>query len=293
MATQAQCTACRATIPIGSAFCGVCGAQQPAGCTGCGAPLLTGAAFCGACGTTVASSATQPAAAPTTCSSCQADLPAGAAFCGDCGATVSAAPGPPRPSTSCPKCQAPLREGARFCRKCGTQVGGAPPTTARTGPPTGAAAGQPPQLSAQTSTNQLTWSSAAAGVGFIVAAISPFLAWFSAGGFSVTPFDSGVRFRLGDALGTDSIDGLVPVLLALAGLAVLVAFLSGRLETAKGRYWIAGLGVALAALGLIEIQFIASETGSWDIGFGLYLLVAGGLLAAASPWIPATKIGGR
>ncbi len=294
MASQTQCTACKATIPTASAFCSVCGARQPApgGCTACGAPLLPGAAFCRNCGAAVASTTAQPVAAPSTCTSCGAKLPADATFCGNCGTPVGAAPAapaPPRPRTNCPKCNAPLREGARFCRKCGSQVAGAAPAATRTGPP--AAAPKPPaQPSGKTVIAHLTWSSSAAGVGFLVAAISPFLTWASAGGFGVSPFDSGARFRLGDVLSSDSIDGLAVLLGALVGLAVLAAFLLGRLEPTKGKYWIAAIGAALAALGVVEIEFVTSRPGPIDIGFGLYLLVAGGLLAAASPWIPATRL---
>lgn len=298
MATQTQCTACKATIPAASAFCAVCGAQQPPRCANCGAPLLPEAAFCSTCGAAVVSTPAQPTIAPSICTNCGTELPTGAAFCSNCGTAVCAASAPPRPTTSCPKCDTPLREGARFCRKCGfpvageehTVTGASAPASTRADAPATAAAGQRPQRSAQNVIDQLTWSSIAAGIGFIVAAISPFLTWASASGFSVSPFDANARFRLGDALKSDSIDGPATVLVAIAGFAVLLTFLLGRLEMSKGKYWIAGIGAALAALGVIEIQFVASRPGSIDIGFGLYLLVAGGLLAAASPWIPDTRV---
>ena len=239
---------------------------------------------------------TQPAAAPTTCGSCQTPLESGAAFCGACGAAVSvAAPAPtppaPTPPTSCPSCRSPLRQGARFCRKCGTNTDAAAAVSPAATPAGGPAPARKP--SAQSITDQFTWSSAAAGAGFIVAAVSPFLAWASVGGFSAAPFDSGARFRLGDVMGADSMDGLAVVVLAIAGLAALLALLSGRLEAPTGAYWTAGIGAALAALGLLEIQFVISRPGPLDVGFGLYLLVAGGLVAAASPWIPRTKLTGR
>lgn len=143
--------------------------------------------------------------------------------------------------------------------------------------------------------DQITWSSAAAGAGFLLALISVFLAWVSIQGFSVDPLDSGVRFRLGDIMDTDSIDGYVVLLGALGGFAGLAGSLFGWFAPPMGRQVVGGVGGALAALAIIEMQFVVSRPfiGASDIGFGLYVLLVGGLLAAASPWIPATPLKGR
>lgn len=263
MVTQSQCTSCGSAVEAGAAFCGACGAKQvrAQACSQCGAALLPGAAFCGACGTAVAQ-AGPPAAQP-----------AAPAVCASCGT--------------------PLREGARFCRVCGATAGaavaGAPAAAPSAGPRPSV---QPRPVSAPALADQITWSSAAAGVGFLLALISVFLAWVSVQGFSVDPLDSGVRFRLGDIIDTDSIDGYVVLLGALGGFAGLAGSLFGWFAPPMGRRIVAGVGGALAALAVIEMQFVVSQPliGASDIGFGLYVLLVGGLLAAASPWIPARPL---
>jgi len=153
-----------------------------------------------------------------------------------------------------------------------------------------AVAPSPAERAASSLVDQLTWRVAAAGAGFALAAIAAFLAWASAGGASASPFDSGARFRLGDALGSDAIDGPVAVFIALGGLAALLAGLLGRIDSETARRWIIALGAAILALGVVEMQFVSSRPGSADIGFGLYVFALAGLLAAASPWLPATKV---
>jgi len=250
-------------MAAGSQFCGLCGTRQPPSCAGCGTALLEGAVFCGSCGAPV--SAAAPAAATPA-------VPAAPAVCGQCGE--------------------PLREGARFCRKCGAAAvpGAVAPAGARQQGPQATA--QPQPVSGQAIIDQLTWSSAAAGLGFIIALISPFLSWASAGGISVAPLDSGARFRLGDILKTDSVDGYVVILGALAGLGALVAYLLGRLEKPAGRSLVVAVGAGLAALAAVEMQFVSSRPGSIGLGFGLYILVLGGALALASPWVPAGRLKG-
>ena len=263
MAAQARCSTCGGDLAAGSQFCGLCGARQPSSCARCAMALVEGAVFCGSCGAPV--SAAAPAAVTPVA--------------------------PPVPS-ACSQCGEPLREGARFCRKCGAAAvpGAVAPAGARQ--QAAQATAQPQPGSAQAIIDQLTWSSAAAGLGFIIVLLSPFLSWASAGGISVAPLDSGARFRLGDILKADSIDGFVVILGALAGLVALVAYLLGRLEQPTGRYLVAGVGAGLAALAAIEMQFVSSRPGPIDIGFGLYILVIGGALALASPWVPARRLKG-
>ena len=275
MAPDTRCTACGGELAAGSQFCGLCGARQPPACASCGTVLAEGAAFCGSCGATVGAAA--PEATPPV--------------------------RPPVPS-ACGQCGEPLREGARFCRKCGAAAapGAVAPAAAGAARQAAQATTQPQPVSAQAIMNQLTWSSAAAGLGFIIALLSVFFPWVkaSASGFSVDagPLDDSALFRIGDILGsnTSSIDGLATLLLAGAGLVALVVSLLGRVNAATARSLIAGLGAALLALGFAEIQFVSSrpepEGVSISLGFGLYILVIGGALALASPWVPARRLKG-
>jgi len=269
MAPETRCSACGGELAAGSQFCGLCGARQPPSCASCGAALPEGAAFCGACGTTVG------AAAP-----------------------VTPTPAAPTAAATCSQCGEPLREGARFCRKCGTPAvpGAAPPPRRASG------ASAPQAVSAQTIVDQLTWSSAAAGLGFAIAFVSAFLAWAkaSAGGASVSvaPLDGDAFFRFGDAMGSDpsKVDGFAALILAIAGLAALIASLTGRVPPATAKSLITGAGAALAALAFMEMQYVNSRPEpqgvSISFGFGLYLLVIGGVLAFASSWIPAKRLKG-
>jgi len=275
MAAEIRCAACGGAMAAGSQFCGLCGARQPPSCAGCGTALVEGAAFCGSCGATV-SAATPAAATPV--------APPAPSACGQCGET--------------------LREGARFCRKCGAAAvpGAVAPAVAGAAGQAAQATAPPQSASAQTIIDQLTWSSAAAGLGFIIALLSVFFPWVkaSAGGLSVDagPLDDTALFRIGDVLGsnTSSIDGLATLLVAAVGLVALVASLLGRVNAATARSLIVGLGTALLALGFVEIQFVSSqpepEGVSISLGFGLYILVLGGALALASPWIPARRLKG-
>jgi len=274
MAPETRCSACGGELAAGSQFCGLCGARQPPSCANCGAALPEGAAFCGACGATVGAA---PPATPTPA------VPAAAANCSQCGE--------------------PLREGARFCRKCGTpSVPGAVPPTSVGVARQASGASAPQAVSAQAIVDQLTWSSAAAGLGFIIALVSAFLAWAkaSAGGASVSvaPLDGDALFRLGDVIGSDpsKVDGFAALILAIAGLAILIASLMGRLPEATGKSLLTGAGAALAALAFMEMQYVNSRPEpqgvSISFGFGLYLLVIGGALAFASSWIPAKRLKG-
>jgi hypothetical protein len=208
----------------------------------------------------------------------------------------------PAVPAACGQCGESLREGARFCRKCGAAAvpGAVAPAGARQ--QAAQATAQPQPGSAQAIIDQLTWSSAAAGLGFIIALLSVFFPWVkaSAGGFSVeaAPLDDTALFRIGDILGSDtsSIDGLATLLVAGAGLVALVVSMLGRVNAATARSLIVALGAALLALGFVEIQYVNSrpepEGVSISFGFGLYILVIGGALALASPWVPARRLKG-
>ena len=65
---------------------------------------------------------------------------------------------------------------------------------------------------------------------------------------------------------------------------------------ATAKSLITGAGAALAALAFMEMQYVNSRPEpagvSISFGFGLYLLAIGGVLAFASPWIPAKRLKG-
>jgi len=310
MAAEVRCAACGGEIAAGLQFCVHCGARQPAPCSSCGTALVEGAAFCGSCGAGAAAPDAPATPAPPT----EAAAPAPPAV-----PTEAAAPAPPAvpteaaapaPPAACGQCGEPLREGVRFCRKCGASAvpgavaaaaAGAAGQAAQAGQ-AGQAAGRPQPLSTQAIIDQLTWSSVAAGLGFVIALLSVFFPWVkaSAGGLSVDagPLDDNALFRIGDVLGsnTSSIDGVATLLVAAAGLVAFVVSLLGRVNAATARSLIAGLGGALLALGFIEIQYVSSQPEpagvSISLGTGLYILVLGGALALASPWVPARRLKG-
>jgi hypothetical protein len=146
----------------------------------------------------------------------------------------------------------------------------------------------------------LTWTQVAAAGGFALVLLGSFFSWFSAsgGGASATggAFDDNAQYRIGDWLGTSDlpIDGLLVLAAGVAGLAVMAAMLTGRLPGAQAWMYVGALGGASVALGVLEIQFIASRpTGpgfSINPGFGLYFVVIGGALAALSRFIPAKPV---
>jgi len=298
MAAEISCAACGGEIAADLQFCVRCGARQPPSCASCGTALVEGAAFCGSCGAAVSAAAPEAMApaAPTEAAAAETTAPL----------TGAAGPAPPAAPAACGQCGEPLREGARFCRKCGASAvpGAVAPAAAvaAAAPQAAQAAALPQPVSAQAIMDQLTWSSAAAGLGFVIALLSVFFPWVkaSAGGLSVDagPMDDNALFRIGDVLGsnTSSIDGLATLLVAAAGLVALVASLLGRVNAATARSLIAGLGGALLALGFVEIQYISSQPEpagvSISLGFGLYILVIGGALALASPWVPARRLKG-
>jgi len=290
MAAEIRCAACGGEIAAGLQFCVRCGARQPPSCASCGTALVEGAAFCGSCGAAVSAAAPEAMApaAPTEAAAAETTAPL----------TGAAGPAPPAAPAACGQCGEPLREGA-------SAVPGAvapAAAVAAAAPQAAQAAALPQPVSAQAIMDQLTWSSAAAGLGFVIALLSVFFPWVkaSAGGLSVDagPMDDNALFRIGDVLGsnTSSIDGLATLLVAAAGLVALVASLLGRVNAATARSLIAGLGGALLALGFVEIQYVSSQPEpagvSISLGFGLYILVIGGALALASPWVPARRLKG-
>lgn len=231
----------------------------------------------------------------------------GARFCPACGAPA----GPPR----CGACGAELRPGGRFCGKCGAAAGGpgvsitpvqppgaaAPPIRESRSPfgrPAGASqpSAAPVRAPRQGGQPHIAWGTVAAGAGFAMALIGTFTAWITTTGASAGAFEDNAEYRIGRWLDYNDqpIDGLIVLALAVAGLAVVAATLAGKFGSTRSRTVISLLGPALFTIGMLQMQYITSEfKGSGinvDWGLGLWLIVIGGIVAAASGFIPQ---GGR
>lgn len=126
---------------------------------------------------------------------------------------------------------------------------------------------------------------AAVFLGLGLGAVSVFLDWASIGSFGFGPMDAHSRFRLGDWLGTDKIDGYA--VLAVAALGLVMAVLQLR-PTVPRPWLLPGLGGLLVVMGVLNIQYVNAEDVS--VGLGLYVLVAGGVLAAVSPLLPDRQL---
>lgn len=253
-------------------------------CPNCGAEIPPGAAFCASCG------ARQERTTADACANCGGTPVAGARFCGECGAPVSGAPDTVPTPALCTQCGAELGSDARFCRQCGTPAGQGPPqrtatTSERAVAP---AASRPRSPQAAPIANRLTWTTAVAGAGLIVALLAVLLFdWASVRGFGIQAFDSDARFRISDTLETDEpLDGYVALLVSAAGLVVLGLRLTGRIPSTSK--WLVGItGLALIGLGALEIEFLNGlDISDLDFGVGLYLMIAGGIGAAAAPFVP-------
>lgn len=326
-ATPVSCTSCGALIAEGAAFCPACGARQepPATCQSCGALVKLGARFCPSCGASTAPEALPHPPVPAACSSCGSELAPDARFCAACGAKASqavarveapaVAPAAPVAEV-CGSCGNALKHGARFCGKCGTpqlpsavespaprtpQQAAAPhradPFGSRAAPRPSARRVPPPATPASaTGGKALTWRDLVLGGGLAAAFLSVFFDWISSGPFGAGPLDADARFRIGDWLSTDKLDGYLVLLLAAAGLAAMVLARLGR----AGGPWQRLLpnvpmvaGSLLTAIAVIEYQFITSKWKELDVdvAFGVYLLLLGGVAAAVSRFVPNQRIG--
>ncbi len=291
-------------------------------CGACGAALVPGDVFCAACG---ASTIGQPApaaepalaaAAANLCPGCGTPRRPGARFCRVCGAAgepvpqpetlVNVAPPPaaPVPQPLAPRPAPPPAYAPQAPPPRAFSPQAAPPARQPFGagrPPAMRPAPRPAAPRAPGGGFALTYATLAAGAGLVLAAISPMLNWakVSAGGRSASsgPFDDGAVYRLGDWLGdTEGLDAWAVLLIAIAGLVVLGITVAGRLDARRGASFAASAGGLLVALAIMEMQYIWSRPagGGVDLGptFGLYILLAGGVLAALSRFLPAKQIGG-
>jgi hypothetical protein len=138
----------------------------------------------------------------------------------------------------------------------------------------------------------LTWRTAAVVGGLAVASVSVFLDWVTVGNFGGGPMDDNARFRVGDWLDMDMVDGYLVLALGVLGVALAVLHVRRTLPAALRPYgtWLApGVGGVIAVLAGLNMEYVSSNAGV-DIGLGLYLCLAGGAAAAASPWVPDRRI---
>jgi len=86
------CQTCGAKNPVGTKFCGNCGASLAPGpkivCPKCKTENAAGTKFCSNCGTPLTPQAT-PQAGEITCPKCSTKNPAGTKFCSNCGEKLS------------------------------------------------------------------------------------------------------------------------------------------------------------------------------------------------------------
>jgi hypothetical protein len=120
----------------------------------------------------------------------------------------------------------------------------------------------------------------------LLALVAIFLPWASAGDLTVRPFTEGAVFRLGDWLGdTESLDGFVVAGVAAIGLLATLVRAKGGPGQALAGGLARLLGGLLVPLALIEIQFVLSDDAA-EVGTGLWILAAGGLVAAVAGGLP-------
>lgn len=247
-------------------------------CTRCGTPAPSDAHFCGRCGGPVAAPPPPMAGA---CAACGTPLRPGAQFCARCGTAVGAAP-VPQPAYAqaawCPSCRNPLPAGAQFCGVCGALTHGGP-----------AVAGS--RAAAGPLTLQFTLRTIGADVAFALVLLGAFLDWVTANGFGFGAFEDNAKFRIGDWLDTSSfpIDGMLVFLLAALGLVVTGFATVGRLSDKRAALFTREIGSVAMAVGLLQMQYIKSVSSA-DWGIGLYLIVAGGILATLSQMLPARPL---
>ena len=125
-----------------------------------------------------------------------------------------------------------------------------------------------------------------------MALIGTFTAWITTAGASAGAFEDNAEYRIGRWLDYNDqpLDGLIVLALSAAGLAVVAAALAGKFNESRAKTVVGLLGPALFTLGILQMQYITSEfKGSGinvDWGLGLWLVVIGGIVAAASGFIP-------
>lgn len=92
-------------------------AQQVIICQSCGAKNPVGTKFCGNCGAGLAPPA------KVVCPKCKAENPAGMKFCGSCGAPLAQPTEASGTEITCSKCNTKNPAGTKFCGNCGEKLG--------------------------------------------------------------------------------------------------------------------------------------------------------------------------
>ncbi len=244
------------------------------------------------------------------CPSCGTNIPEGARFCPSCGSAAPAqapvaaqAPAPPPPppavtappvAQACPSCGSAIAPGRRFCTNCGYSFSGGAPAPAARGQ---VRVGQAGARTASASLQSLAPLQLGALGGLALAAISTLLAWLkvsqgvvseSRGAWSSDIYDD---LRIGDWVGGGfPADAIVVV--AFAGLAayLVLAPLLGQTVPAIP-YALLFPGFGLMGVGILNYLHIKSQIddlGAGDaasVGIGVYLLIAGGAIAAVSSFM--------
>jgi hypothetical protein len=203
----------------------------------------------------------------------------------------------------CPNCGTQVADAASFCRKCGASLrdDAAPPTPQPVQPqsaPAQPVSQQPAQQQVMTQPRPVPRAFAATGpvqpvvgivviIGAALAAIGSFTPWIDIAGATANGFDGG--YLTGGSAG-DGNDGILILLLALAAGGLAVHYFMRPIPMAS----IAGLVLGAAAAVLAGYNLIRLSSDIRDmcgdcnpmeyLGYGLYLSVAGGAIAAGAAY---------
>jgi len=93
-------------------------------CLNCGSLIPVATAFCPNCGANQSMPKQQVSQTQVSsvCSKCGTQIPAGAKFCPNCGAPATQPQTQSSQSKTCPSCGQPVQAGAKFCPNCGKQL---------------------------------------------------------------------------------------------------------------------------------------------------------------------------
>lgn len=129
-----------------------------------------------------------------------------------------------------------------------------------------------------------------AAIGFAIALVGVFLPWVSVmDRGDADAFTDNATFQIADVLdNSDPIDGFVVIGLAAVGLLFLVVEYVALRRVPIGRVFAALGGLALGALGVIELLYIrdAAQDVTYDYGAGLFMVIVGGATAIVGSLIP-------
>ncbi len=134
------------------------------------------------------------------------------------------------------------------------------------------------------------------GAGFVLAIVATLLPWVSVpkdeGSHYVNGWYPTAPFQIDDWLSnrhTGRADAVVLTLLCVLGLALVTALLANRRSVVLA-FIAAGLGAIIALLGVFEVHYIGLRTGGGEgTGFGIWLLIAGGVVALAGTLIEGLR----